>query len=131
LQSYIVPVCELLLPLGLDSRVQTVLSEGNPRKQLKITSFPTHTHTHTHTHNYSSVSPLFDLTSHILSLSISIFRCFPLDYQKADAEKIHTGVFQRQEVHVCVLHSQWLELSEQDVCQGTYSNTHLKTSTIY
>jgi len=91
----------------------TVMSEGNPRKQLREWHFTQHTWC---TLIAKSVSLLFTVTSLILSSLFLSF--FPLDYQKTHAEKIHTGVFQRQEVHVCVLHSQWLKLSEQDVCQG-------------
>lgn len=37
----------------------------------------------------------------------------------ADEERIHIRVFQRQEVHVCVLHRQQSPLiGIQDVCQG-------------
>ncbi len=76
-----------LLPLGLDSRVQTVLSEGNPRKQLKITSFPTHTHTHAHTQLQQCFTFVWSNIPHSFSLYLHLFCLFPLDYQKADAEK--------------------------------------------
>ncbi len=73
------PVCELLFSLGLDSRVQTVLSEGNLENSWKShLSQRTHTHTHTYTHVHTQLQQCFTFVWSNIPHSFSLYLHFLL-----------------------------------------------------